>query len=926
MKSPRSFLVPVTSLLLSALVPGLVSVATLVHAQTAPATRVPKAVQDEVVSLSPFTIISERDTGWSANDTLSATRTKQALKDVPVNIDALTSDFLEDLGLRSADDAAEFVANVFALPIMENDNHKGNFSFRGLSQANNVSRNYFRWYIPSDTYNVERIDFGKGSNSLIFGEVEPGGQGAVFTKRPLFKNFGEVQANVTNEGAYRFQVDLNRRLSDTIAFRFNGVRRMQRTFQDASDYRFEGETFALAWQPRKETSLRLEYEQGEYQNTRGLAGILVREQSARGRGFTGTASGAIYTSDGTWIIQAAQPAIDRANANSTAGGLLSLIEGSYVDVQMRNAAGVIVGTKRINGLPKHYNLRGAFDLHGRPYRSISATVEHKLGPVSAELAYNYQTQQEERNDNNFSEINVDVAGRPYMDANLDRKWFRNDVHAFRGSAVFNFDKIKGMEQVIVAGAEYREDQTLNLRWQYFNTKNVENGTATALNQATDRGRLRVYLDDPAFYSRGLFERMRPENLPATNLVQMVPLRFFAAGTSAADGTSWQQSYAGSLSASGRYFGGRLQSLLGVRRDWGRVWDYQALRKEGFWKEDIAPPNRKDALPGEYLQNIPQRLARNSFTAGLTFALNRDINLYTVYSESFRFQDFRTFDRVQMGPVEGSTKEIGLKGSLWGGKIGFTFGAFDIDRDNVRLSWNNIVGFTGDQTEDLMNPNNILPGAPGYKFREPGSASASRNYVATEKSRGADLTLLANPTRNLQLRFTFAYTDVFSQPDLKSFRDYYAAAAKRGDESPTLLSDAKLLLDTLDIQGGATGARASPWSISWVADYTFTRESRRLLSGVRAGVNGSWRDDYLLGVPNGQKMVGGATHLVNAYLMRDQKIWGRQVRIRAGVKGLVELENGEVRKFGFSTLANGTNVYNYAYVMPPQFDLTVTVRF
>ena len=48
--------------------------------------------------------------------------------------------------------------------------------------------------MPSDTYNVERFDFGKGSNSLIFGAVETGGQGAAFTKRPQARNFGEVLA------------------------------------------------------------------------------------------------------------------------------------------------------------------------------------------------------------------------------------------------------------------------------------------------------------------------------------------------------------------------------------------------------------------------------------------------------------------------------------------------------------------------------------------------------------------------------------------------------------------------------------------------------------------------------------------------------------------------------------------------------------
>ena len=139
----------------------LVAPALLAQVATPPRPQVPA---DDAVQLSPFVISSERDTGWSANDTLSATRTKQALKDVPVNIDAITSDFMEDLGLNTADEVTKFVANVYAAPTMENDNQTDNFSFRGLSQRFNVSRNYFRWYVPSDTYNVERIDFGKGSN------------------------------------------------------------------------------------------------------------------------------------------------------------------------------------------------------------------------------------------------------------------------------------------------------------------------------------------------------------------------------------------------------------------------------------------------------------------------------------------------------------------------------------------------------------------------------------------------------------------------------------------------------------------------------------------------------------------------------------------------------------------------------------------
>ncbi len=900
--------------------------ASILSGQVVPEPAAPRAAAlEEAVQLSPFVLSTERDTGWSANDTLSANRTKQALKDVPVNIDAITADFIQDLGLFSADDVAGYVANVYAAPVMENDNAKGNFAFRGLSQTNNVSRNYFRWYIPSDTYNVERIDFGKGSNSLIFGEVEPGGNGAVFTKRPRYANFGEVMALYNSEGAYRGQLDYNRKIGSNLALRVNAVRRQDRTFQDASTYKFAGETIAALWQPFKTTSIRFEAEQGSYENARGFAGIFVREQSGRGLSFN--TAGTYYTSDRVWLPSAPLPAIDRGAANGVFGGQPSLIEGQFFDVQMRNDAGLIVGTKRINAFPKEYNIRGSFDNHSRPFHTYSLTLEQQLGPISTELAYNYQTQQEQRNDNAFDQtISVDVNGRPFIDSSLDRKYFRNDVHAFRGSAVYRFDRFKWMQQILVASAEYREDQVLNLRWQYFNTKPVENGTATSINTTNDRGRLRIYLDDPAFYSRAIFDRMKPDVLPVTNAVNMVALRYFASGTSATDGTEWRQAYAGSLSASGRYFNGKLLSLFGVRSDFGRSWDYLALRKEGRWNEDIAPPNRKDALPGEYVQNRNLRLSNTSFTGGLTYVLTKDINVYGVYSESFRFQDNRTFDRQTIGPIDGVTKEVGLKGTLLDERVSFTLAAFEIDRQNVVLSWNNLVSFSDTQTEDLMNPNNVLPGDPNYKFREPGTASASRNFTAVEQSKGFDLTLMARPVKGMQLRLTVGHAKVASQPNLTSFRGYYEAASKRPDESPTLLLDAKNLLDTLDNSAGATGARAAPWSASWVVDYAFAKDAPGALRGVRLGVNGIWRDDYLFGVPNRQKMIGGSSHLVHAYVMRDQKIWGQQTRIRVGVRNLVDLENNDVRKTSFTTLASGANVYRFSYVMPPQYSAEVTVKF
>ena len=890
------------------------------RAQTVP--RPTTVEKEETLELSPFVVATERDTGWSANDTLSATRTRQALKDVPVNIDAITADFMEDLGLFSADEVTKFVANVYAAPAMENDNNTDNFSFRGLSQRFNVSRNYFRWYIPSDTYNVERIDFGKGSNSLIFGDVEPGGQGSVFTKRALFKNFATLLANYGSENAYRVQFDLNRKLTKNLAVRFNIVRRAEKTYQDFTSYGFKGETATVTWRPFKSTEIRVEVEQGDIRNQRGYTGVQIREQSARSLALSGT--GWYVTSDATnnFFAQAGLAAADRSTANNPAGGSPSLVEGGFFDVTMRNAAGAITGTKRFNAYPKNYNIRGAFDGYGRPFQSYSVTIEQRLGDLGLELAYNRQNQEGLRNDNYFSNtISLDVNGRPYIDSvGIDLKRFGNDVDAFRFTAAYPWQITKWMKQLFVLSADYREDFTNNFRWFLYNLAGVNAGRT--INTTTDRIRFRAYLDDPQFYSKAFFDKFTLANLPTSPTFQP-GMYATQAGGSAADATEYRQQSAIGFSTSGNYFKGRLQSLVGIRWDWNKTLDFVGTERDARG-EDLPPASPKDAPSGDYLRNPNLDLSNKSYTGGLTLKLTQDLNAYAVYSESFRFQDARTFDRKPFGPISGTTKEIGLKGDFWGNKASFTLGAFHIDRANVEFRWNPST-FTATDVENLFNPNNLLPGSPGY-LKPWDDVNQYRDILSTESSKGFDLTLFLRPVKGLQTRFTIAKADVITRPDFSSFRAYLDAAIARGNESPALIAEAQDVLNSSDFSTKPTGARASPWSASWIFDYAFSRESWAPLRGVKVGINGNWRDNYLLAIVNGQEFYGGTSHLVNAYVMRDQKIWKQQVRFRLGCRNIVDLENDKTRRTGTTTLANGTTLYRLVYVMPPQWDLTATVRF
>ncbi|MBC7369468.1 MAG: hypothetical protein H7343_22090, partial [Undibacterium sp.] len=253
------------------LVPALLCLALAaapLTAQTAPTPTTPPSNSADVVELSPFEVKGAAEDKWTATNTLLGNRTNQELVKVPVTVDVLTSEFLADIGVFSMDDAAAFVAGVTSVPLSESRNDDGRITFRGLSGGGNTSRNFFQWSVPSDTYNVERFDFGKGSNSLMFGDSSPGGQVTTTTKRARFNNATTALAYYTDQGSYRFQLDINRKISRQFAVRINLVNRSDQSYVEGSYQRLRAVDLALTYRPFKNTLITLDAERGQYERRR----------------------------------------------------------------------------------------------------------------------------------------------------------------------------------------------------------------------------------------------------------------------------------------------------------------------------------------------------------------------------------------------------------------------------------------------------------------------------------------------------------------------------------------------------------------------------------------------------------------------------------------------------------------------------------
>src|SRR6186713_96845 len=72
----------------------------------------PVASANQVVELSPFVISETSETGWIATETLAGSRLRTNFKDVPNQIETLTKDFMQDLGLSNFNQALMYTANV----------------------------------------------------------------------------------------------------------------------------------------------------------------------------------------------------------------------------------------------------------------------------------------------------------------------------------------------------------------------------------------------------------------------------------------------------------------------------------------------------------------------------------------------------------------------------------------------------------------------------------------------------------------------------------------------------------------------------------------------------------------------------------------------------------------------------------------------
>ena len=245
-------------------------------AQAAPASPSTDKSDPPPVALSPFTVSTDRDVGFVATSSLAGGRLAGDLADTPAAYSVVTREFIDALNLTDLNQALEWTVNTNA-----NNDNGANLTFasnvtyttRGVSSST-PQRNFFPFYVNFDSYNLDRYDFSRGPNSVLFGNGNIAGSANVVTKQAKFgRRIDELRVSYGSWNTERVSVDVNQPLGEKVAVRANAVWQDGRGWRDRDYSKLKGLALTGSARLGANTEIRLEGEYGENSRMSGFSNI-----------------------------------------------------------------------------------------------------------------------------------------------------------------------------------------------------------------------------------------------------------------------------------------------------------------------------------------------------------------------------------------------------------------------------------------------------------------------------------------------------------------------------------------------------------------------------------------------------------------------------------------------------------------------------
>ncbi|WP_414661912.1 TonB-dependent siderophore receptor [Horticoccus sp. 23ND18S-11] len=884
---------------------------------------------DETIMLSPYEVNTAGDVGYTAASALAGGRTDTPLKLTSAAISVMTSQFLDDIGSTNFRTAGEWSLNW--VPQLDvNTGVAGGFTINYRNMGSTfASRNYFLWYVESDSYNTERYEFARGPNGVLFGDGGPGGISTTWTKRPRFdRATNVVNFRLDSYGGWRSSVDVNRPVTKSLSLRLNAFAENAPGYRDHNHNERQGVHLAGIYRLTRKNQFRFEGEFGL--QDRSIYPSYYIDQASHWNRATANNGVTVPSTTGTGIARistnnffvltpgvAGNALLDWGPSYQTIGTGFGLLQNGEARTDIPNSP----------RLPsKEFNLQPPDSVARLYYYAYTVYLDHRFTDnLFAEVAFNRF-----RNDRHshgsqslFNTYRIDVNqllpngainpnfGKPFTDTERVKTLQGNIVSDVRALLNWRFETtwLKQSFSGIFGSRLDRFDS-------WSRTLRRVNGTNPNLTVAANQVRERRYWDQTALELGEIpvFPGVALDYIPTAISHQRKTLDY------------------AQIASTSRFFNDRLALMLGARRD--AVKNVQQTNT-GIPVDPVTGLPRLGAviinsagapvaIIGEKSRGNFAPVSRNA--GGVWFVLPW-LGVFANTSETFAAPNSgnNLIDGTTPPISKSRGKDFGFKFELLSGRIAATASYYTSEQKGLLIA--------GANTTEL---NRI-----GTNLNRPELATLAFRDTQDQKGDGYEFEVTANPVRALRITANLALpktSAVNLQPGLVGyFNDNVASWTAAGPTSlnPTqVANDINTIRNALaSITPGTVLNNTFKYTGNLYATYSFTEG---LLKNVAFGAGGNFRGRAKVASVTGNAydyLYANAYTVIAAHATYRHRIFGKyNLRYQLNVANVLDNDKAIYNGFGTYRVANiGTNPLlqapnNIRMSEPRKFTLQATLDF
>jgi hypothetical protein len=870
------------------------------------------AKNNEVLTLTPFEVSTEKDVGYAAGNTLSGGRVDTPLAITPGSISVMTKEFMDDFNVTNMNDAGSWMIGFdLGTPVPNSDPTSISVYqniVRGAPSTDNFpTRNGSINFGAADSYNTERYEFERGPDTSMFGDGGPGGRQGSTSKRARFNTTAtSFTAQADNWNGYRTTLDYNKGW-DRFGLRLNALYQNAPGYQSGENKIKKAWTLATQTKLTKNTTLIAEYERANEWNN--LWSITNGDAQLSWDSVTVNNDNSALLANNNTSLNAAGLERMTVGQNGSAPNMFvyNFATGQMMDYggnQYRTRNGPFGPNLRIPyegnpyleaipsrrpaiaGMDPKFSVAPKDNIAARDTDTFSVNLEHRVGDLFVRLGYvkndfDNNTMWSNTSPNAYildvnrllpnGQLNPKFL-RPFTDVEQNNIYSQDAVQEYQLLATYRFATPRFWD--------YRQQLSFNLSDRKMQSENATRAWRRTDNPTTTNG---VTSFDPfnnanRFFYRVYWDDPRADLAPIlTNPNGVVPGTWAYVDT--AGGITERSVRHGGLTSQSSFFNEKLAITASYSRD--KVGVDNVARLNGGLTGSTGAPNYMNVLG---FNNVP----------GAHYTRSEMVQSNAVGVVVYPFQ-FRTEGWLKKGlsplgfvfnyaennqpPSSGvqaplitgdepplthsRTKDYGLRYSVPGGKAYLTLTHYQTNQIDNPAGF----GSAGDITNIWINLGYTDPALTtttlggGFNYSDP----------ASRRLEGWEAELIANPTRNITLAINYSHPLTYLVKESEARKAYVAthlAEWQAGAQAaPGAVLNGHTVLDPTLIQTALNNIENSLAGLT-----TGTLENGRERHRINATAAYSFRE----GVLRGLRVNAGVQY------RSHQKSGSRDTRIKFGI--------------------------------------------